>query len=122
MKIAIPLAGDELCMHFGHCEQFAFVDVDDTSKAIQQITLLIPPPHAPGVIPRWIIEQNATHAIVGGMGGMAQQILASGGVQVITGAMPDKPENLVKAWLAGELECGDNVCDHDHHDHSCGGH
>lgn len=23
MKIAIPLANQNLCMHFGHCEQFA---------------------------------------------------------------------------------------------------
>jgi predicted Fe-Mo cluster-binding NifX family protein len=28
MRIAIPMAGGTLCPHFGHCEQFAIVDVD----------------------------------------------------------------------------------------------
>ena len=32
--IAIPVAGGQLCMHFGHCEQFALLDVDTASKQI----------------------------------------------------------------------------------------
>jgi len=40
--IAIPVAGGRLCMHFGHCEQFALLDVDMESKEIlnsRQISL-----------------------------------------------------------------------------------
>ena len=32
MRFAIPLAEGQLCMHFGHCEQFALVDVDATCQ------------------------------------------------------------------------------------------
>ena len=32
MKIAIPLAAGRLCMHFGHCEQFALVEVDEAPR------------------------------------------------------------------------------------------
>jgi predicted Fe-Mo cluster-binding NifX family protein len=28
MRIAIPLGGEQLSPHFGHCERFALVDVD----------------------------------------------------------------------------------------------
>lgn len=117
MKIAIPMAEGALCMHFGHCEEFAFVHVDEADKSIQKIEMLTPPPHAPGVIPRWIAEQGANVTIVGGMGAMAQQILASLNVKVVAGVSPDTVENLVKAYLDGSLVCGENVCDHDHHGH-----
>lgn len=39
MKIAIPMAGGQLCMHFGHCEQFALVDVDETAGKPANTTL-----------------------------------------------------------------------------------
>ena len=32
MKIAIPLANGQLAMHFGHCEQFALIDVDEATR------------------------------------------------------------------------------------------
>ena len=49
MKIAIPMAGGRLCMHFGHCEQFALVDVDETAGKLTGTSLVTPPPHEPGV-------------------------------------------------------------------------
>lgn len=119
MKFAIPMAGGAMCMHFGHCEEFVFVETD-SAGTITKVEALTPPPHAPGVIPRWIAEQKADVAIVGGMGPMAQQILDQLGVKVFAGAAPDTPENLVKAYLAGTLAAGDNVCDHEHgHGHNC---
>jgi len=119
LKIAIPMANGQLCMHFGHCEEFAFVEADENAKKIVKVEKLVPPPHEPGIIPRWIAASGAKLAIVGGMGPMAQQILAQMGVEVIAGAQPDTPENIVNAYLNGKLEQGDNVCDHDQHDHNC---
>jgi hypothetical protein len=34
MKIAIPIANEELTMHFGHCEAFALIVVDAKTKAV----------------------------------------------------------------------------------------
>ncbi|MBN1984529.1 MAG: hypothetical protein JW795_23585, partial [Chitinivibrionales bacterium] len=34
MKIAIPTEQNKLCMHFGHCEKFVFVTVDEATKSI----------------------------------------------------------------------------------------
>ena len=36
MRYAIPVSGGVLSPHFGHCEQFAFIDVDDATKAINK--------------------------------------------------------------------------------------
>jgi len=112
MKIAIPMAGGRLCMHFGHCEQFALVDVDEIAGQPTNTTLVAPPPHEPGVLPRWLHEQGATVIIAGGMGQRAQQLFAQYNIKVIVGAPADAPENLVTAYLNGTLTLGQNACDH----------
>ena len=112
MKIAIPLAEGKLCMHFGHCEQFALVDVDEKAKKIIGQQLLTPPAHEPGVLPRWLHEQGANIIIAGGMGSRAQSLFAENGIKVVVGAPGDEPEKIAAAWLEGTLKAGDNVCDH----------
>jgi ATP-binding protein involved in chromosome partitioning len=112
MRIAIPLAAGRLCAHFGHCQQFALVDVDGADRNIQGTTLLTPPPHAPGLLPRWLHEQGADVVIAGGMGQRAQQLFAQNGIQVVVGAIAGTPEELVSAYLNGRLETGPNACDH----------
>ena len=112
MKIAIPMAEGKLCMHFGHCEQFALVEVDDAAKTITGTTYLTPPAHEPGVLPRWLHEQGANVIIAGGMGQRAQSLFAASGITVVVGAPGETPENVAAAYLAGTLEVGQNVCDH----------
>lgn len=112
VKIAIPMAAGNLCMHFGHCEQFAVLDVDADGKKIVKREDLTPPPHEPGVLPAWLAEKGVKLVIAGGMGQRAQQIFMSQGIEVLVGASADSPEALVKAYLEGTLESGDNVCDH----------
>ena len=112
MKIAIPCADGELCMHFGHCQQFALIDVDETTRTVTATAMLSPPPHEPGILPRWLAEQGATLVIAGGMGMRAQQIFAAQGIEVIAGAPAVAPEAVAKAHLAGTLPKGENACDH----------
>ncbi len=112
VKIAIPLAAGKLCMHFGHCEQFAVLDADVESKKIVAREDMTPPPHEPGVLPAWLAEKGVKLVIAGGMGQRAQQIFMTQGIEVLVGAPADRPEALVEAYLGGTLEAGDNVCDH----------
>ena len=112
MKIAIPVADGRLCMHFGHCEQFALVDVDESSRAVTATRYLTPPPHEPGVLPRWLHEQGATVILAGGMGQRAQGLFVQNGIQVVVGAPADSVEQVIDAYLAGTLQVGQNVCDH----------
>ena len=112
MKIAIPMADGRLCMHFGHCEQFALVDVDESTNKTTNTTFVTPPPHEPGLLPRWLHEQGSTVIIAGGMGQRAQQLFAQSGIKVLVGAPAETSENLVKAYLSGTLVSGQNTCDH----------
>jgi predicted Fe-Mo cluster-binding NifX family protein len=112
MRIAIPLAQGKMSLHFGHCEEFAIVDVDEKTKEISNITELQPPAHQPGVLPRWLSEQKADVIIAGGMGQRAQQLFAQNNIKVVVGASEQTPEQLVKDYLSDTLETGDNICDH----------
>jgi predicted Fe-Mo cluster-binding NifX family protein len=112
MKIAIPLAAGRLSMHFGHCEEFALVDVDPDNNKINNTELIDAPPHQPGLLPRWLHEQGANVIIAGGMGQRAQQLFAQNDIQVVIGASALTPEELVKAYLEGTLQTGENICDH----------
>lgn len=112
MRIAIPVAGGKLAMHFGHCEQFALVDIDEQEKKITGTEYVTPPPHEPGVLPRWLHEQGANLIIAGGLGNRAQQLFAHNNITVLVGAPSDTPEQLAEAYLNGALQTGDNVCDH----------
>lgn len=112
MKIAIPVMDGRLCMHFGHCEQFALLDVDEATKKVTGKRMMTPPPHEPGVLPRWLHEQGATVIIAGGMGQRAQSLFAENGIKVVVGAPAEAPEELVSQYLAGTLVSGANACDH----------
>ena len=112
MKIAIPTADGRLCMHFGHCQQFAFVSVDPDSRTITGTEMLTPPPHEPGVLPKWVADNGGTLVIAGGMGQRAQQLFNQNQVEVVVGASPETPEKVVAAYLDGSLETGQNACDH----------
>ncbi|MBN1999110.1 P-loop NTPase [candidate division KSB1 bacterium] len=111
-RYAIPTANGELCLHFGHCDQFAIIDVDVDNKKIIRTQLMTPPPHEPGVLPKWLADNNVNIILAGGMGSRALNLFLQNGIQVVSGASVGKPENVVLAHINGELETGENVCDH----------
>ena len=47
MKFAIPIAEGKLTAHFGHCQEFAIIDVEDNQ--IMKKETLAPPPHPSSV-------------------------------------------------------------------------
>jgi len=110
MKIAIPTANGKLAMHFGHCEKFAIVNVENNKVVSTEEAT--PPPHEPGVLPKWLGDQNVNVIIAGGMGMRAQDLFAANNIKVIVGAAAETTENLVAAFLDDSLETGENVCDH----------
>jgi predicted Fe-Mo cluster-binding NifX family protein len=50
--------------------------------------------------------------IAAGLGARAASLFVEHGIQVIVGAQPETPDQLVAAYIAGELKTGVNVCDH----------
>ena len=110
MKFAIPLAEGKLTAHFGHCQEFALVEVQ--ANQIKSKETLVPPPHEPGVLPKWLHELGTSVIIAGGMGARALELFAQNNIKVIVGASALAPEELVQQYLDKSLQTGGNVCDH----------
>ena len=110
MKFAIPLAEGKLTAHFGHCQEFALLEVEDNQ--IKSKETLVPPPHEPGVLPKWLHDLGTNVIIAGGMGARALDLFAQNDIKVIVGAEALMPEELVKKYLDNTLQTGSNVCDH----------
>jgi predicted Fe-Mo cluster-binding NifX family protein len=113
MRIAIPLEAGKVSEHFGHCEIFRFYDCapdGDPSKA--PFEDLTPPPHEPGVLPRFLAERGAEAVLAGGMGPRAVDLLRANRIQVRTGNGGRDPLETLRAFLAGGLSETITPCEH----------
>lgn len=113
-KIAIPLDGDMLHDHFGAARNFKFYFVENDK--IVDTHIMTPPPHTPGSIPKWIVDNEVTDVILGGVGQKAVSILKRFNIKVAKGAPIKKADMLVKEYIEGTLETSDENChEHGHH-------
>ncbi len=108
-----------LCAHFGHCQTFAIVTVEN--NVITEVKELVPPEHVPGLYPKWVAGFGVTDVITGGMGQKAITLFNQQNINAFVGA-PIKPaKELVTDFLANKLNLSANYCNHnEHHEHgSC---
>lgn len=113
-KIAIPVDGNGILdAHFGHCMFFEIFETAD--KKIVNQAKLTPPPHEPGVLPKWLVNEGVTDVITGGIGDKAIKILNHFQVNVHKGAPTLYSNSLVESFLDETLELSANNCNHDHH-------
>ena len=112
LKIAFP-TNDRTHVeeHFGHCTEFKIVETKD-GKVVNE-SFITPPPHAPGVLPRFLGEHRVTTIITGGMGARAVELFKSQDIDVILGATGTITENLM-TFLEGELASSGSICNHEH--------
>ena len=112
MRYAVPVSDGRLASHFGHCQEFAFIDVDMATKAVVRKEFVPSPGHEPGLLPTWLAEEGVAAVIAGGMGSRAQALFRESRIEVVVGALGNDPEQMVLNHLQGILESGDNFCDH----------
>jgi len=112
MRYAVPVSGGVVASHFGHCEHFALIDVDEERKEVLGKELVPSPGHQPGLLPQWLAEEGVSAVIAGGMGSRAQELFRQNHIQVIIGALESDPVKAVQDCLDGILATRDNICDH----------
>lgn len=109
-KIAIPVANGQLNGHFGHTQQFYIFNIENNSIVKEE--KLTPPPHEPGLYPKWLAEMGVTNVIAGGMGQKAIALFNQNKINVFVGVAIKDPKELVFDFLNGTLETRDNTCSH----------
>jgi predicted Fe-Mo cluster-binding NifX family protein len=113
-KIAIPVDNDGILdTHFGGCRHITVITTEEDK--IVSVDQLIPPPHKPGLLPRWLAERGVTDIIAGGIGQRAIQLCGKCGVNVSVGAPKMHAAELTEMHLRGTLMLDANNCTHDHH-------
>lgn len=109
-KLAVPLEGETLSEHFGHSTEFAFYNIENNK--IESSSRHIPPPHAEGTIPNWLVENQITDVLAGGIGPRAIDILNSNKINVYVGVETDNSDKLASDFIKGDLKYGKNYCTH----------
>lgn len=100
--------------HFGHTKEFAIYKVE--GRNIIEVTFITPPPHEPGVLPKFLGENGVDVIITGGMGQMAVNLFNRQNIDVILGAQGSIDVNL-NEYVGGSLESKGSSCDHNHGEH-----
>jgi len=112
MKIAISTDSGYVSAHFGRCPAYTFVEIQD-GKIIQRSE--IPNPgHQPGFLPVYLSQMGVNAIIAGGMGPRAQGLFAEKNIQTIIGVQ-GRVDEVIERFLRQELEAGQDLCDHGHH-------
>jgi len=109
-RIAIPVVNGVLSAHFGHCQFFAIADV--VNGKVQGIKEEVPPPHEPGVIPKWLSSKGVNVVLVGGIGQKAVTLFKEFGVTPVIGVPEKAPKELIDDYLNDKLVAGENQCSH----------
>ena len=109
-RIAIPVQGGMLNIHFGQSRLFHLYDI--SGGEIRGRSEVVPPEHGPEVYPRWLAELGVTDVITGGIGRQAIDVFLREKINVFDGAPVTEAEQLVNDFLAGKLESLGNYCDH----------
>ena len=124
MKIAIATEGNIVSAHFGKCENFTIIEVENSE--IKEKTVVDTTGNQHGLLPDFLMSHGVETVIAGGMGDGAKQGLISKGIHIIAGISGEIDETIRK-YLNGTLIAGQGNCEgHDHshgsHECSCGNH
>lgn len=118
--IAVPIDDSGILdAHFGHCKFFSIITVED--KKIISEQKIVPPPHEPGLLPRWLAEKGVTDIIAGGMGQKAIQLFNQKNINAFVGAPKSTSAEIIEAYLNETLSFTANYCNHDEN-HNCDSH
>ena len=120
MKIAVTYDGENIFQHFGHTAYFKLYEIADNAIVSTQVLPTGGSGH--GALANFLAAQGVQILICGGIGGGAQQALASAGIRLY-GGVRGNADAAVNALLAGELGYDPNIrCDHHDHEHGHSGH
>ena len=120
MRIAVTYENGNIFQHFGHTEQFKIYDAEDGKIVAEHIADTNGNGH--GALAGFLSSMGVDVLICGGIGGGAQNALASAGIKLYGGASGSCDE-AANALLRGTLVYNPDVqCSHheEHHGGECG--
>lgn len=109
MRYAIAANGDTVAPHFGRCERYVLVDINEGAEVQRQE--LENPGHEPGLLPRLLNEEGVAYVVAGGAGPRAVNLMAELNIGVCVGVSGPIDE-VVQQIINDDLEPGESTCEH----------
>lgn len=125
MIIAVTYDNGNVFQHFGHTEQFKIYTVENNTVVSSEVVDTNGSGH--GALAGFLKDRGVSTLICGGIGGGAQNALATAGI-MLYGGVSGNADKAVNDLLAGKLIFNPAVkCDHHDHNHgheggTCGEH
>lgn len=114
MKIAIPTKGSMIDNHFGHCEYFTIIDLNEKKKIIA--TEKLETAKVCGCksnLAEDLSQKGVTILLAGGIGGGAIEKLKMQNIEVIAG-FKGSIENVIEDWQGNNYKSNFSICtEHD---------
>lgn len=114
-KIALPTRNGAIDNHFGHCEFYTIITVNDENKVVS--TQIMPSPQSCGCksdIASKLQQDGVTVMLAGNMGAGALAKLSACGIEVVRGCSGPVME-VLEDYLNGDIKDSGEECSH-HHD------
>lgn len=118
MKIAVTTQGEQVFAHFGKCPSFSVFSVENGNIRSKEILDAGGNGHA--ALGGFLKSAGVDVVICGGIGDGAKNMLASEGIELISG-VEGRIDDAVHAYLAGNLTDQSGACSHEGHEeaHDC---
>jgi predicted Fe-Mo cluster-binding NifX family protein len=116
MKIALPSRNNNIDDHFGHCEYFTVLTIDQQNKQITASETVQSPAGCgcKSNIASILAEIGVKVMLAGNMGEGAVRVLNNAGIDVVRGCSGEI-NTIALNWLKGSLVDSGDSCDH----HDC---
>lgn len=115
MKIALPTRDGHIDSHFGHCEYYTIVEINEEKRIVARETLAAPQGcGCKSNIAYTLADMGVSLMLAGNMGQGAVNVLSSQKIAVLRGCS-GPVETVVTDWLDGKLMDSSVACDH----HDC---
>lgn len=108
MRLAIAIKDNEMAQHFGHCDFFEVLNIQNNEIIGREI--IKNPPHQKGFLPNFLKQHKIDELIVGNLGKMAFDGLENLGIKVIKGISGPKDE-VIQNYFAKKLVSSDEICE-----------
>ncbi len=118
MKIAFPTRDGRIDDHFGHCDHYTIMTLDNNNNIINNERLDSPTGcGCKSNIATILSDIGVKLMLAGNIGQGAINTLNSNKIKVVRGCS-GKIEEVAAKWLAGEIKDQEIICNH----HDCGNH
>lgn len=107
MKIAIASDGNFVSAHFGRCQTFTIIEIQD-GRLIDRMPFANPGRH-PGYLPKFLRKKGVKTIVAGGMGRRALGFFVEESIEVVVG-VKGTLSNVIDNLAAGTLEARESLC------------